>query len=413
MKASVIINQKIRTRLSDAQHKTLVTDIVEEPLTPLINGEILVEMLFVPIHGSFWLASHPYALHPRIQEFLVDGGFVFGNGGVGRVVAAAGSHSDIQPGDYVSIMGHLPCQRRECHACGVLHRYTECDFGEGRILGHGNHAPDGTFARFCALPRVACEVCFKAGDLPSEQDLLPYMLAFLLADVRNAMTRHPETLSKRRMLLIGAGYAGHLAAWLLLQSSPDARILVADTAPDRLSSIRQMSPNAIETLTLTTKRAEELAAYRDVSDGGPEPRESIKDIQCGMRRVFSDKGCDLVFDGSSGNTLSLWLNSEVLRPGVHCIPFGFGSRPVMLDSDLIQLSGLTILMSRGVGNLENRRTALQLMRMGASEIILRYLVAGARRLEGIKQAIAFIREQHDPPRSFQEIARAYIVPSSL
>ena len=96
-------------------------------------------MAYVPMHGSFWLASHPAGLHPRKQEFLRDGGFVFGNGGVGRVVATGSDN--VRPGDYVTIFGHAPCSHYNCYACTVLHRYTECEFKESTILGHGKGAP--------------------------------------------------------------------------------------------------------------------------------------------------------------------------------------------------------------------------------------------------------------------------------
>src|SRR4051794_3148949 len=106
--------EQLRTRYRDETKSELVTELVESELRSPRQGEILVEVAYVPMHGSFWLASHPAGLHPRKQEFLKDGSFVFGNGGVGRVVAT-GTDS-VRPGDYVTIFGHAPCSHYNCYA---------------------------------------------------------------------------------------------------------------------------------------------------------------------------------------------------------------------------------------------------------------------------------------------------------
>jgi len=410
MTGTNLINHQIRTRWRDFTRTELVTELIRKPVPRLEHDDVLVEILFVPIHGSFWLASHPRALHPRIEEFMREQEFVFGNGGVGRVLAVADEDMDLVPGDYVAIMGHVPCQRTDCYSCRVLHRYVECDYGEGKILGHGNGAPDGTFGRYCVVPRIACEVCFRAADAPSEPDLFPYMIAFLLADVRNAMTRNPETLSKKRTLLLGAGYAGHLAAWLLLRSSPDAKILVLDVASDRLSAITRLAPHAVHTLHLDKESVENSREPYSRAGGHPEFAEVSDRIGEAIFATFGARGCDLVMDASSGNALPLWLSPKILRPGSHCIPFGFGSSDAWVTRELLQVSGLTIMMSRGVGNLENRRAAVELVRE-ADDIIRKHLFVGTRRLNGMDEAIAFIREQQDPAKALNDVQRAYIAPN--
>ncbi|MGR9037882.1 MAG: alcohol dehydrogenase catalytic domain-containing protein [Gammaproteobacteria bacterium] len=317
-----MMNQQIRTWQVDDGGKHLKTAVVEKPLRALQPDEIVIEVLFVPIHGSFWLASHPDGLHPRYEEFLSGGSFVFGNGGVGRVIAVAEGCSGTRVGDYVSVMGHLPCTNDTCHACRFLHRYTECDFGEGRIVGHGRGAPDGTFSRYCILPESACEVCFKAGDPPSEQALMPYMFGFLLADVRNAMTRDPESLCKQRMLLIGAGYSSHLAAWLLLHFSPQARIVVVDTVQERLKSIARIAPESIQTIELPRRLADGLNAFEPEEKIGARLAQTIEKIESCMKRFLGHRKCDLVFDASSGNSIPLWSNRRVLSPDTACIAAG-------------------------------------------------------------------------------------------
>jgi len=407
------MNQQIRTWQIADGIRDLKTAVVEKPLRALQSGEILIEVLFVPIHGSFWLASNPDGIHPRYEEFLSDGSFVFGNGGVGRVISVAGGCSGTRVGDYVSVMGHLPCANDSCYACRVLHHYTECDFDEGKIVGHGQGAPDGTFSCYCILPESVCEVCFSASDPPSEKELMPYMFGFLLADVRNAMARDPETLCKHRLLLIGAGYSSHLAAWILLRFSPQARIVVVDTLQERLKSIVQIAPESIRIIALPRRLVDGLNALLPDQKVGAQLAAAIEKIENCMGGFFGHRKCDLVLDASSGNSIPLWANSRVLRPGTHCILFGFGSDRLTLSQECLQISGLRILTSRGVGDVENRRAAIELIRLGAADIILDKLIRGAQKLEGLDQALAFIRTQHELPRDLYRAPNAYIVPNEF
>jgi threonine dehydrogenase-like Zn-dependent dehydrogenase len=407
------MNQQIRTwQIADGK-KDLKTAVVENPLRELQSDEILIEVLFVPLHGSFWLASHPDGIHPRHEEFLSDGGFVFGNGGVGRVVSIAEGCRVTQVGDYVSVMGHLPCKNDSCYSCRVLHRYTECNFGEGRIVGHGRGAPDGTLSKFCILPENACEICFSAGAPPSEAELMPYMFGFLLADVRNAITRDPETLCKQRMLLIGAGYSGHLAAWIRLQFSPQARIVVVDTLQERLKSISKIAPKSIRTVTLPQRLVEELNTHLTDQKVGAELSAAIEKIESSMESFFGHQKCDLVFDASSGNSIPLWANNRLLSPRTHCVIFGFGSDRLILSPECLQISGLRISTSRGVGDLENRGAAMEMIRHGALDIICDELIGDAKKLEGLDQAMAFIRAQHELPLDLFRAPKAYIAPNEF
>ena len=82
------INLQIRTQRT-GNGRQLETVLVETPLRPLGPREVRIAVRYVPMHGSFWLASNPKGIHPRHDEFLAAGGFVFGNGGVGQVIAAA------------------------------------------------------------------------------------------------------------------------------------------------------------------------------------------------------------------------------------------------------------------------------------------------------------------------------------
>jgi threonine dehydrogenase-like Zn-dependent dehydrogenase len=403
--------QQIRTRYRDDTKSELVTELVEAKLRRPQQGEIVVEVLYVPLHGSFWLASHPAGLHPRKQEFLRDGGFVFGNGGVGRVVATGNDGSNVRPGDYVVIFGHAPCSHYNCYACTVLHRYTECEFKESTILGHGKGAYDGTYARYAVLPPYSYEVCFRAEDRPDEAALSPFMFAFLMADVRNALTRHPDTLRNRRMLLFGAGMSGHIAAYIHLRSTPEAKLVVVEPSAERAASLKSLDPDAVEVYV----PPRDIVARLNQKDDMPRFREElggvVDAIAATMHEHFGGRGCNLLFDSSSGNTGPLWDNSRILSPACHCIPFGFGSDYILLNQSLIQVSGLNILMSRGVGNLRNRREVIELIKAGGSRFIDKYLKGEARRLASLEEAIEFVKEQHEPPKMLHEIPHAYLAPA--
>jgi threonine dehydrogenase-like Zn-dependent dehydrogenase len=405
---------QIATRYEDSTEARLFTELAMRPLRELREGELLVEMLYVPIHGSFWLASHPHGLHPRKAEFMQGGGFVFGNGGVGRVVESSrGNVAGARVGDYVTVFGHAPCGHYDCYACTVLHRYTECDFKQSTIIGHGKGAHDGTYAGHVILPPFSYEICYRAEEKPREDALLPFMYAFLLADVRNALTRHPDTLRNRRMLLFGAGQSGHIAAYIHLHSTPEAKLVVVEPSAERAASIKSLDPDAVEVFV----PPQEIVARMNSRDDMPRFREELGGVISGIRETmlehFGGRLCNLLFDASSGNTAPLWDNSNILSPACHCIPFGFGSDYVLLNQALIQASGLNVLMSRGVGNLRNRREVIELIKAGGSRFVHRYLKGESRRLNGLEEAIAFIREQHEPPKMLHEIPHAYIVPNPV
>ncbi len=406
-------NRQLVTRWADGPGSRLVTRIQSAPLRALEGGEILVRMLAVPLHGSFWLASHPAGLHPRRDEFLRDGHFVFGNGGTGLVVAVGPQARGVREGDFVAILGHIPCDHYDCYACNVLHRYTECDYNQGRILGHGKGAPDGSYGEHCILPPMSYELCYRREESPTPEQVLPFMYAFLVADMRNALTRHPDTLRNRRMLLFGAGNSALIAAYIHLHSCPEARIFAVDPSPERLAQLCALNPEAIQGYPLDPALATELNRQRHASDYRQNLRETIDDIREGAHTHFGGRSCNLLLDASSGNSAPLWDNAQLLAPSAHVIAFGFGSEHILLGKELIQLSGLNLLMTRGVGNIRNRRETIELIKAGASRFITDFLAADAIRLEGLDSAEAFIREQHEPAKDLFEIPRAYIQPSSL
>jgi len=401
-------NRQITTGWQNNSKDKLATYIKESEVPELKTGEILVEMVYVPMHGSFWLASHPDAIHPRKDEFLVDGEFVFGNGGVGRVISSKADERDAQPGDYVCVYGHVPCKHYNCYACTVLHRYTECDFNEGTIIGHGKHSYDGTYAKYVILPKYSYEVCYREAEQPTEEDLLPFMFGFLVADVRNALTRHSDSLRMRRMVLVGAGFSGMIAAYIHNKTCPESQIFVVDTSQERLDNIKAIDPDSIKTYLLKEEVATQLNSKNQKVGFRHQLNSEIEEISEAMKEHFGGRGCNLLFDSSSGNTAPIWDNAKILSPTTHCIPFGFGSEYILLNKELIQMSGLNIMMSRGVGNIRNRKEVIELIKAGASDFINKRMVKVAKPLVTIDGAIDFINEMQNPLRPLHLIEPAYI-----
>ncbi|WP_375560315.1 alcohol dehydrogenase catalytic domain-containing protein [Bernardetia sp. OM2101] len=400
-------NNQLYTTYTDSTHTKLHTQIRTTSIPSLEEGEILVEMCYVPMHGSFWLASHPNLLHPRKEEFLEKDYFVFGNGGIGKVIETNGKQSKVEKGDYVAILGHAPCTHYDCYSCTVLHRYTECDYNESTIIGHGKHSNDGTFAKYAVLPAYSWELCYKHYENPSEEELKAFMFSFLVADVRNAMTRHPDTLRMRRMLLFGAGYSGHLAAYLHQHSCPESKIVVIDTNKKRAASVVALNPDAITSYVISPQTAQ-LMNQQDCSKEEPLIQNEIQSIRDVARKHFKNRNANFLMDCTSGNSTMLWDNAKLLSPNTHCIPFGFGSKDIVIDKSLIQASGLNILMSRGVGNLRNRRETIELIKAGASKFINSSLIAHSKVLGGLEEAVSFVEAYQNPPLPLDQIPHAYI-----
>ncbi len=403
-----MINRQIYTTWKDGNRAKLTTSLRENKLPELKVGEILVKNLFVPMHGSFWLASHPDGLHPRIDEFMAGGGFVFGNGGIAQVVKTNEDPKMVREGDYVTVWGHVPCDNYDCYGCSVLHRYTECEYNQSGIIGHGKGSYDGTYADYTVLPRFSYDVCFRAEENPDENDLLPFMFTFLLADVRNALTRHPDAIRMPRLLIFGAGYSGMIAAYLFNNSSSTSKIFSIDVNSNRLDLIKDIAPSSIMTLLLDNDLAEQLNSTEQRIGFRGELRSAIKDIAVRLDDYFEGKGVNLLIDCSSGNTAPLWDNRDILGPTTIVIPFGFGSEYILLNKELIQCSGLNILMSRGVGNIRNRRETLNLVKRGGGDFIRKFMVDNSRQIVGLENVTDFIREMQSPPKSLSEIDHVYM-----
>ncbi len=382
-------NLQLVTRWANSDHNSLVTELRSKPLRQLKATEILVHIEAVPTHGSFWLATDRSAVHPRINEFLSDGEFVFGNGGVGRVVSCGSLVKGVTPGDFVSIFGHYGCEYPDCVPCRQLGRYVECRYGEGKILGHGGGALDGTFAKFVTLPCGTWIRCFKANEFPSPEDLIPLMYSFLVADVRNALSAISSRGQKNSVLLFGAGLSGHFAIALLLSMFPrDLKIIVADTEGENLKSVKRLSPDKIQVVTLPKEPpnyANPLAKDGNQDDITVNPSRLKENID----RFFPQKHPDIIFECSSGDSTNYWANTQVIRPRTVVIVFGFGLRSLVLSPELLQTSGLEIRTSRGVGDRENMAEAIIFIKKTGYKIINKFILTRAKRFDSLQEFLNY------------------------
>ncbi len=387
------ITNQIVCKWENNLKRKIITIKQRKSLKKLKNGEILVKNLFVPVHGSFWLSSSEKPAHPRIQEFLIKNHFVFGNGGVSKIIDKHVSVDDADIGDYVAVFGHYPCDNYDCYSCKVLHRYTECQYGQGKIIGHGKDSYDGTFSEYTILPKFSYEICFKKKEKPSNKELMPFMYSFLLADVRNALTRIPELYKNNRMVLFGAGQSGSLAAYLFSNSSPDNKIFLVDNDLKKIENLKKNINSEIDYFVINKKISNELNKKIPSYDFADLISDTIDKISKKLNKFFNNKNLGLLMDCSSSNTSPLWSNNKILKENSFVIPFGFASNMILLDEMAIQKSGLTVMMSRGVGNLRNRKETIELIRRSKGKFIAELFFKNSIKVQGIDSMIDKIKKR--------------------
>ena len=377
----------------DDSKRKVITVKKKKRLNKLKNGEILVKNLYVPVHGSFWLASSEKPSHPRIEEFLEKNYFVFGNGGIAKIIDKHMSVDDAEVGDYVAVFGHYPCNNYDCYSCKVLHRYTECQYRQGKIIGHGKDSYDGTFSEYTILPKYSYEICFKKKENPTIKDIMPFMYSFLLADVRNALTRIPDLYKNNRMVLFGAGQSGSLAAYLFSNSSPENKIFLVDNDLKKILKLKKNINSKIDYFIINKELSNELNKKIPGYDFADLVSDTIEKISKKINKFFDNKNLGLLMDCSSSNTSQLWSNNKILKENSFVIPFGFASNMILLDEMTMQKSGLTIMMSRGVGNQRNRKETIELIKRSKGKFISNLFLKNAVMVHGIDSMIDKIRKR--------------------
>jgi threonine dehydrogenase-like Zn-dependent dehydrogenase len=397
-KTGGLINEQLVTRWRDQSKSSTETLLRFKPVPPLRPTELLAEVIFFPTHGSFWLASDPIVRHPRAMEFLSSGEFVFGNGGVGRVLRVGPEACGAKVGDYVAIMGHYSCDHEDCHGCRALGCFVECDYGEGKILGHGKGALDGSFSKYVILPMYSWVVCAAAPYELGSHALKKYMYAYIVADVNNALRRIPEIDSKERVLLVGAGISGHLFISSLLSQNSSRRFLVVDVSYANLQSIKEIAPSNISTFQIrkTPPRPEQALKENSDHKGGLDNIMAFGEV---VSKTFRSAWPDLVIESSSGDCQEYWLNTRVLKSRVSILIFGFGMQSLVLPNEVLQLSGLSIFTSRGVGDSHNIQTAINCIAGELGAVVEKFLIEKARRFSTLEAFANFVKKIHEKKES--------------
>ena len=395
-------NKQIITKWKDKQKNSLITSLEFRQLKPLSNNSLLVKILAVPTHGSFWTATNLKASFPRLNKLLQNGEFVFGNGGVGQVLEVGQNVSKAKVGDFVAIFGHIGCQHDDCYACRIAKRYVECEYGESATLGRGRY--DGTYAEYALIPEESLEVCYRLEDEPQLTDLLPMAFAFLVADVRNALTRIPNTLSRNRVLLISAGLSSHIAAKIILDANKDASIFVIEPNNSRLQSLISLAPKRIEGIDFKPQNLVSALELKELS----------LLLRAKMRAHFDDKNCHLVVDCASADACPIWFNDRILSHDTRCIFFGFGVKEVNISSQLIQKSGLILQFSRGPGDPQNQRGAIQFLKSPSGKIFIeQYFIQKMQHFDSWEKLETYIKYHHKLNTSHVDVPNCLIIPENL
>ena len=391
-------NKQIVTKWKDEQKNSLVTSLESRQLKPLSSNSLLIKILAVPTHGSFWSATNFRASFPRLDELLQNGEFVFGNGGVGQVVEVGKTVRKAKVGDFVAIFGHIGCQYDDCYACRTAQRYVECEYGESATLGQGTY--DGTYAEYTLIPEESLEVCYNYEEKPHLTDLLPMAFAFLVADVRNALTRIPNTLSRNRVLLISAGLSSHIAAKIILDANKAASIFVIEPNNSRLQSLISLDPNRIDGIDFNSQT---LVGDREI-------KELSLLLGSKMRTHFDKKNCNFVIDCASADASSIWFNDRILSHDTMCIFFGFGVKEVNISSKLIQKSGLIIQFSRSPGDSQNQRSVIQFLKSSSGKsFIEQYFIKKMQHFDSWEKFETYIKSHNKLNTSHVTIPNCLII----
>ena len=215
-----MINQQLYTSWDTSKKKKLKIILRKNPIRKLKPQEILVKNIYVPIHGSFWLASDPNLKHPRIDEFMNKGGFVFGNGGIAQVIKSSPYLPNVKKGDFVSIFGHTPWKIMIVMPVLFYTVILNVSMKMEKFLDTAKVQMMELLQNILYCHLNLTKFVLKVMNFQPKK-LMPMMLSFLVADVRNALTRLPDVLKSQRMMLFGAWifwqncslFVQHVFAW--------------------------------------------------------------------------------------------------------------------------------------------------------------------------------------------------------
>jgi len=259
-------------------------------------GDVLVAVRFAGLCGT---DKHIWD-HDEWAAARVAPATIVGHECSGTIVAVGGGVTRVQPGQRVSVEGHIGCGT--CKACRTGHAHI-CAAVD--IIGVDR---DGCFAEYLCMPE---ENVWVLDERISDRH------AALLDPLGNAVhTVMTAGVSARTVLVTGAGVIGSMAIAVarLLGAS---RVVATDVRDDRLELAREMGADVVV-------RADDPGWVGEV------------------RAATGGEGPDVLLE-VSGSTVGLCGGLDALRNGGVASLLGLPSRPVEIDlAELVIFKGLTL-----------------------------------------------------------------------
>ncbi len=291
-------------------------ELAEAPEPGIGDGEALVELVYCGLCGTDLYKLADAGRAP---------GEVLGHEVVGRVIESRAD--SLRPGDRVIAPHHAPCG--ECRLCRSGAE-TMCPSFTENLL-----EPGGFSERLRLKARaVECTVRTLDDGLADEAAAFVEPAACVLRGIDRAGLV-PETPA---IIVIGAGSMGLLHLLVLRASFPGARILVAEPAPGRRATARELGADTVVT-------PDELTDLLDPTD----PRT----------------GADAVFDTAGGQE-AFDLALQATRPGGRVVLFAHAAQDarVTFDINAVFKSERQVIGAYSGSPAEQRRV-LDMMQGGA------------------------------------------------
>lgn len=270
-------------------------ELADVPTPQIGPTDVLVKVRATGICGTDLHIQH----WDDWAQRAVSAPLVVGHEFCGDVVAAGGSVTDVEVGDFVSGEGHIVCGR--CRNCRAGRRHLCIN-----TVGIGVQR-DGAFAEYVALPSMNCWV---------HRDPVPVDVAAIFDPFGNAVhTALAFPSLGEDVLITGAGPIGIMAA-MVVKHAGARNVVITDLSDDRLAL------------------AEKLGATRAVNVG----RDTLAAAQAelGLREGF-DIGLEM-----SGSPMALRDMIDNLTHGARIAMLGLPSGETTVDFSKVVLNMLTI-----------------------------------------------------------------------
>jgi Threonine dehydrogenase and related Zn-dependent dehydrogenases len=278
--------------------KAGATEIRDVPIPVIGKTDVLVEVAYTGICGT-----DPH-LHNNTSAFKFVRPFILGHEFAGTIVETGSEVAGFSAGDRVTSETHA----EYCGKCALCkqNNYPLCR----ERKGFGFHV-DGAFTKFVKVPqrilhRVPDNVSLKAASVTE-----PFCVAYK-ALISNSNIKPGDTV-----VIIGPGPIGILSV-KLAQLSGAAEIVVIGTKGD----------------DKRLKIAKEFGATALIDSSIEDPLKRILSLGDGY-------GADLVVD-FAGNSSTLKLSIDAVRPAGQITKIGWGPQPVNFSLDPLISKSITL-----------------------------------------------------------------------